>query len=289
MRRTGSCMALLALLLGPAAAGTALAQVADPAPTAPVTLPLDAGAGSGAGAGATASPRIESRMTLGLGASVGPSYFGSDDYEVGPWGTVRFDYIRLPGGLSWGSASSIGVREGFGLRGSVRYIGSRSARDNSELRGLDRVDATYEVGLGIGYETRDWRAFTDVRYGFGGHEAVVGEIGADAIYHPTEQLTLNIGPRLDFGTGSFMRTYFGVTEEESIASGLPAYTPSGGLTAVGFEVGARYAISDAWGVEGVATYDRLVQDAADSPITGLGSEDQFGFRLGVTRSISLGF
>ncbi len=284
MRQTGALISLLTALSGTLGAGMAAAQDAGAAPTAPVTVPLAVPATP-----AGTAPLIESRMTIGLGASVGPNYFGSDDYDIGPWGTVRFDYLRLPGGLSWGSANAIGVREGFGLRGSVRYIGSRTGRDSSELRGLDNVDASYEVGLGIGYETRDWRAFTDVRYGFGGHESVVGEIGADAIYHPTETLTLNIGPRLDFGTGSFMRTYFGVTEEESIASGLSEFNPSGGLTAIGLEVGARYAISDAWGVEGVAAYDRLVDDAADSPITALGSEDQFYFRLGVTRSISLGF
>jgi outer membrane scaffolding protein for murein synthesis (MipA/OmpV family) len=230
---------------------------------------------------------VETRMTVGLGASVGPSYFGSDDYELGPWGTVRFDYLRLPGGLSWGSAQAIGVREGFGLRGAVRYIGSRDGRD--ELQGLDDVDPTLEIGLGIGYETRDWRAFTDVRYGFGGHEAWVAEVGADAIYQPIEGLIVNAGPRLEFGTQGFMETYFGITDEESIASGLPAYSPGGGLTAVGFELGARYAFTDAWGIEGAATYDRLMNDAADSPITELGSADQFGFRLGITRTISLGF
>jgi outer membrane scaffolding protein for murein synthesis (MipA/OmpV family) len=229
------------------------------------------------------------RVTVGLGASVGPNYFGSDDYDVGPWGTVRFDYVRLPGGLSWGSGAAVGVREGFGLRGSVRYVGSRKASDNPELHGLDNVDAAFELGFGVGYETRDWRAFTDVRYGFGGHDSWVLEAGADAIFHPADSLIVNVGPRLDFGGGPFMRTYFGVTADESVASGLNEFRPSGGLTAVGFEVGARYAVTDAWGIEGVATYDRLVEDAAESPITAMGSPDQFGFRLGVTRSISLGF
>lgn len=242
---------------------------------------------AGPGAAQDAGRLIDTRMTVGLGATVGPSYFGSDDYKLGPWGTVRFDYLRLPGGLSWGSAGAVGVREGFGLRGALRYIGSRDGR--GELQGLDDVDATVEIGLGIGYETRDWRAFTDVRYGFGGHGAWVAEVGADAIYRPTEQLVVNMGPRLEFGTQEFMQTYFGVTDQESAASGLPAYSPRGGLTAVGFEVGARYAFTDAWGIEGAATYDRLVNDAADSPITGLGSADQFGFRLGITRTISLGF
>jgi outer membrane protein len=238
---------------------------------------------------AVAQDRPAARVTVGLGASVGPNYFGSDDYDIGPWGTVRFDYVRLPGGLSWGSAQTIGVREGFGLRGSFRYVGSRKGSDNPELRGLDTVDATMELGFGIGYEARDWRAFTDVRYGIGGHDSFVFEAGADAIFRPMDSLIVNIGPRLDFGGGPFMRTYFGVTEQESLDSGLPEYRPSGGLTAVGMEIGAQYAFTDAWGIEGVATYDRLVEDAADSPITALGSPDQFGFRLGITRSISLGF
>jgi len=238
---------------------------------------------------ASAQDTPSARLTLGLGASVGPNYFGSDDYDVGPWGTVRFDYVRLPGGLTWGSAQAIGVREGFGLRGSARYVGSRKGSDNPELRGLDTVDAALELGFGVGYEARDWRAFTDVRYGFGGHDSFVFEAGADAIFHPMDSLIVNVGPRLDFGGGPFMRTYFGVSEQESVASGLPEYRPSGGLTAVGFEVGAHYAFTDAWGIEGIATYDRLVDDAADSPITALGSEDQYGFRLGITRSISLGF
>jgi len=232
---------------------------------------------------------VSTRMTVGLGASVGPSYFGADDYEVGPWGTVRFDYLRLPGGLSWGSANTIGVREGFGLRGSFRYIGSRDASDRRELTGLDDVDASYEFGAGLGYETRDWRAFTDLRFGFGGHNSWVAEAGADAIFHPLDSVIVNVGPRLDFAGGSFMRTYFGVTEEESISSGLDKFTPGSGLSSVGMELGARYAFSDKWGIEGVATYDRLVDEAADSPVTELGSADQFGFRLGVTRSISLGF
>ncbi len=240
-------------------------------------------------AAAAADNLVDARVTIGAGASIGPSYFGSDDYDVGPWGTIRFDYLRLPGGLSWGSGQAIGEREGFGLRGSASYIGSRRDRDHSELRGLDNVDATLELGLGVGYEARDWRAFTDVRYGFGGHETFVAVAGADAIFRPTESLILNVGPRADFGTGDFMRTYFGVTADEAATSGLREFRPSGGLTSVGFEVGAHYSISNAWGIEGVATYDRLVEDAADSPITGLGSEDQFGFRLGVTRSLSLGF
>jgi outer membrane protein len=55
------------------------------------------------------------------------------------------------------------------------------------------------------------------------------------------------------------------------------------------EVRARYLFNRRWGVEGVATYNRLLNDAGDSPITEAGSPDQYEFRLGITRRISLDF
>ena len=36
-------------------------------------------------------------------------------------------------------------------------------------------------------------------------------------------------------------------------------------------LGARYLFNERWGVEGSASWDRLLNDAADSPITEQGS------------------
>ena len=228
-------------------------------------------------------------LTLRAGVQVSPAYLGSDDYEVGPDLAARLDYIRFPGGFEFGSGRTVGFRQGWGLRGSARYLGERDADEHDVINGLDDVDWSFELGLGVGYEQRNWRAFTDVRYGFVGHNAWVGEIGADAIAYPVEGLTLTAGPRFQFGTDSFAQTYFGVSPEESAASGLEPFDASGGLLATGVEIGARYLFNERWGVEGAATYDRLVGDAADSPITEQGSPDQYGFRVGITRRISLDF
>jgi outer membrane scaffolding protein for murein synthesis (MipA/OmpV family) len=128
-----------------------------------------------------------------------------------------------------------------------------------------------------------------VRYGVIGHNAWVGEVGADGIAYPMEGLTVTLGPRLSFGTDNFAQTYFGVSGPESAASGLPEYSASGGLLGAGMELGARYRFNERWGVEGAATWNRLVNDAADSPVTKTGSADQYEVRLGITRSISLDF
>jgi outer membrane scaffolding protein for murein synthesis (MipA/OmpV family) len=128
-----------------------------------------------------------------------------------------------------------------------------------------------------------------VRYGFIGHNAWTGDIGADGIAYPMDGLTLTLGPRLGFGDNRFADTYFGISETESERSGLEAYDAKGGLLSAGVELGARYLFNDRWGVEGGASWGRLLNDAADSPITEEGSADQYRVRLGITRSISLDF
>lgn len=242
---------------------------------------------TGAPAARVADPDVV--MTLRGGVQVGPAYFGSDEYEVGPDIGFRFDYLRLPGGFEFGSNRTVGFVSGFGLRGSVRYIGERDSSDYDEIDGLDDVDASLEAGLGLGYEQRNYRAFVDLRYGVIGHNAFAGEIGADAIAYPLEGLTVTAGPRLHFGDSRFADTYFGVSPDEAAASGLAAYDADAGLLGAGVELGARYLINDNWGVEGVATWDRLTDTAADSPITVQGSEDQYSVRIGLTRRISLDF
>lgn len=236
------------------------------------------------------APRSTPRLvfTLRGGASVAPAYFGSDEYEVGPDLGFSLGYARL-GGFEFGSPDPAYEKRGLHLRGSFRYISARSADDYPELSGLNDVDAAVELGLGLGYTQRNYELFGDVRYGVVGHESFVGELGADLRLHPSERLTLTMGPRVFLGSSKYADTYFGVSAGESLASGLPAYDASGGVLSAGVEIGATYQINDRWGVEGAVNYDRLMNDAADSPITQQGSEDQLRMRIGVTRRFTLNF
>ena len=278
-----------AIVCGQAAVAQAPGGAARPVPAEPsVPLPPPANTKPGllAAGGALDSGTPDIVMTLRAGVQVSPSYYGSDEYKLGPVVAARFDYVRFPGGFEYGSSRTVGFRTGWGVQGSFRYIGER---DKDAIEGLDDIPWSAEAGLGLGYEQRNWRAFADVRYGFVGHNTWVGELGADAIAYPIEGLTLTAGPRFQFGTDTFAETYFGVSSEESTASGLETYDASGGLLATGVEIGARYLFNERWGVEGAIGYDRLVNDAADSPITSTGSPDQYSARIGITRRISLDF
>lgn len=236
------------------------------------------------GQSATAQERLFS-FSLTAGASVEPSYFGSDSYSVSPTGKPGFTGLRLDG-LELGDLDGPWLfPPGTSIRGSFRYITERDGKD--ELAGLDDVDGSLEVGIRLYHTAEFWQVYAETRYGVIGHEALAGEIGANAIYRGKSGFVLNAGPRAEFGNARFLRTYFGITPTESARSGLAAYRPDGGIYSIGFEIGAYQPLNDDWGISGSLRYDRLQDEAADSAIVQQGSRDQLTATIGVTRHFNL--
>jgi outer membrane scaffolding protein for murein synthesis (MipA/OmpV family) len=62
------------------------------------------------------------------------------------------------------------------------------------------------------------------------------------------------------------RAYYGVTAAEGAANNLPAYTPSGGLQGAGVIAFMLTPIGRNLGAGVMANYERIIGDAADSPI-----------------------
>ncbi|MFQ6553152.1 MipA/OmpV family protein [Aestuariibius insulae] len=240
-----------------------------------------------AGAFAQSSPDTGAgvEFSFGAGVQVRPEYFGSDEYETQPDFKLSLEEVRFGNGRSFGGDPA----DGLSFRGSFRSIGERDSDDFGELDGLDDIDRALELGFGIVYTQPGYEVFADLRQGFGGHESLVGEVGADAILRPTDQLSMSVGPRVFFGSDDYAETYFGITEEEAAASDFDAFDPEGGALSAGLEVGVSYRFNDRWSVDGAVAYDRYLGDAADSPIMEEGSEDQYTARVGLVRTFSFGF
>lgn len=264
----------LAILLAPAAAHAGNLEEPATAP-APVAVTPQA-------------PGNEVAFTLKAGVQAVPEYFGSEDYTVGPDLGVSQGYLNF-GGSEFGKADPRATSEGLGFYGSFRYVPERSSDDYEELEGLEDVDAALELGGGLSYATSNTKTFADLRYGVTGHESLVAEVGADAVVRPSEGLTVRAGPRVLLGSDDYAQTYFGVSDEEAVASDFSAYEAGGGALSAGVEVGATYWFNDSWGVDGSARYDRFVGDAEESPIVEQGSKDQYSVSIGVTRRVSFGF
>ena len=215
----------------------------------------------------------------GIGASYGPGYMGADENKTDPWFILR--------NVTLGQGGD--EKQGFSLIPSLNYIGKRDAGDFDDLDGMKDISRAYEVGLKLSYVSGPFTSYTHVRQGFGGHHGIVGEIGTRYRQDVNERFTFWAGAELKGGDSKFTDTYFGVSEQESARSGIEAFDAEGGLTSAGVEVTARYLFNDRWGVEGEASWERLLNDAADSPITRNGDDDQYSLSVGLTRRISLDF
>ena len=269
-----TAIAATVLLAGSAIAARAADVVgpyeANPAPAAPATV--DYGG-------------ADFVFELGVSGLVSPEYDGSDQYMVTPQPIFSVEYLNLPGIGSFGGPEGLG----FSFGPSFGYIAERNASDYHGLSGLDDVDATYEAGIKLGYEWQNAEVYGAVRYAFGGADGFVGNVGANLIARPTERLTLKAGPTASFASSDYMDAYFGVTPAESANTGfrLGAYDPSGGFKSVGVAATARYEIFTDWFVNADASYDRLIGDAADSPIVKAGDENQYTFSLGISKRFSV--
>ncbi|MEX6506192.1 MipA/OmpV family protein [Jiella sp. M17.18] len=222
---------------------------------------------------------------LGVEGIVQPEYLGSKDYQIAPSALFSVEYVNLPGIGSFGGPDGLG----FSIGPSFKYQPKRDSSDYSSLRGLDDVDASYELGIKASYEWEYAEVSGNVRYALGGADGFVGEFGASAIARPTEALTLKFGPTVSLASSDYMDTYFGVTPRESANTGgrLDAYSPSGGFKSVGLAASARYEVFKDYFITADATYDRLVGDAADSPIVKAGDKNQYYFGLGISKRFSL--
>lgn len=223
---------------------------------------------------------------IGFGARVRPQYFGAEDYGIGPRGRGSLEALTFSP-ISRGEPGVARDTEGFGFRGAFRLVSGRSASDFSDLAGLEDVPFSVELGLGLGYETENARLFADARYGVIGHGAWVGEIGGDAIYRPSDRLTISAGPRLFFGSDDYANTYFGVTAAEAGASAFNAFDASGGLLSAGFEVQVDQRLNDDWSVRGELEVSRFINDAGSSPITQ--EADHAILSVTLARRFSFGF
>jgi len=224
-------------------------------------------------------------FSLGVAGVAGPEYFGSDNFETAIVPTLNFGAIR------WGALEAgNGVRgvpdNGMSLRGAFRLLGDRSIEESPELVGLEDIDIALELGLGLTYQQTNWMAFGEIRKGVLGHSAVTGTLGADLILRLSDRWNFAIGPRVNFGDDEFANDYFGVSTP---TANFAAFNATGGALSGGLLMTASYYLDDNWSLDGALSYEKLLGDAADSPITMRGSEGQWRIGLGLSRVFNLNF
>lgn len=172
--------------------------------------------------------------------------------------------------------------DGFAIGPAVSNIRKRKSGDVGGA--LPSVGFTVEVGgFAQAWITPALRVRVEARKGLSGHGGWVGDVGADYVARRGDDWLFSIGPRVSLGDGKYSRAYFGVSPADAVPSGLPAFDPKGGVQSVGLTAGYLRQLSRHWGVAAFARYDRLVGDAASSPVTrAYGSRGQPAFGLALS-------
>lgn len=225
------------------------------------------------------------RTRVGIGVQLVPSYPGSDEVSIRP----LFDLARTRGDRPYefeapdeGIGFPVIRSGGFAFGPAFGFEGKREAEDAGAA--LPEVDFTFEVGGFVQYSFSDnVRARIEVRQGIGGHEGLIGTAGVDYVARGGNDWQFSIGPRVTFADDNYQDAYFSVSPQAAITSGLPAYAAKGGVQSAGAVIGFIQQLSPRWGVYSYAKYDRLVGNAADSPIVRqYGSRDQLSGGLAIT-------
>lgn len=98
-------------------------------------------------------------------------------------------------------------------------------------------------------------------------DGLVGRVEMDYRWSFLDRkLNIQAGPEIDFGDSPYERTWFGVTPSQSVASGLPVFSPRGGIKDTGAHVSLTYVCSRHLLLRMFADCRRLCGDTADSPI-----------------------
>jgi outer membrane protein len=260
--------------------GRALAQTAFTLPAPPFDLPL--------------LPPVSGGWTVMIGAegTYLPDFEGA---KAGRFSPVPIFSIRRAGSAdqfrSPRDNASIALIDFGDLRAGPagKFVTSRKASNYSELNGLGDVGAAFELGGFIEYFPVDWfRLRNETRQGFGGHHGVVSDFSADFIVPVTRALTISAGPRFTWESTKATAPYFGIDAVQAMASGLAQFDAKGGAHSAGAGVQVKYRINPQWEVHSYVEYERLLGDAANSPlVTARGSVNQTTVGVGASYSFDV--
>lgn len=231
------------------------------------------------------------QLALGAGALYRPDHSGSDDYEVQPFPFVMLRYAR--GGYAFELSGPDAVLDvsrhpGLVFGPVLHYRMGREDVSDPVVRKLPELDDAVEAGvrLAYGHDLAGGRLLAGVDYLADVSGAHHGQsVQASLAYDRPVSARLALGVRgaVTYADRDFMRSYYGIDGGPGL-SGLPGYAPGAGLQ--GAEAGAtlRWSVDDRWSLVGSVTYERLLDEAAGSPIVrSRGSRNQTSLALGAVR------
>jgi len=205
------------------------------------------------------------QVVVGGGAMYAPKFEGSKDYEVlpVPFISATFgDFVQIdPRGV----LVDLYQADKFTISAKGGYELGRDEKDSDHLEGLGDVDAGGVLGGVVSYELGPMEFKAGIDKTIGGSEGLTGTFGAE-ISHTWERFIFSAGVSTTWADKKHMKSYFGVTADQSARSGLDVYEAGAGFKRVDLSASVTYMASENWFVRGEAELGILLGDAKDSPV-----------------------
>lgn len=223
-------------------------------------------------------------LSVGVGPSYRPDYFGSDDYEWRPDPEVYVKFRNFVFLDNDGADIALFGFSGFAFGPSLRLVGDRDESDNPALTGLGDIDHTFEVGGFAATKFMDRLLFrAKIRKGVvGGHDGLSVDAAATMLLFRLGRVSTSVSGQATWIDNSYADTFFSVTPAQSVASGLPVYDAQAGMRDMGGSFNAYINVGKRWSVNPYVSYRYIFDEYGDAPIVEqFGSRNQFiaGFHL----------
>lgn len=217
---------------------------------------------------------------IGLVASYGPEYLGAGRYGSGltPAGFLRWGRFSISGAGGFTTRRRGDVDRGLSARLvehdrwrvslGLRLDNGRSEQDSAAFAGMGDIDRTVRARLSLRYAVDEaWSlgasTSVDLLGQGGGWSAELG-VGRDWRFGPVDRLQLRAD--LSFAGRRHLGTWYGVSAEQSAATGYPVYTPGSGLRDIGVALTWRHDFGPRWSSFFSVKAGQVLGPVADSPL-----------------------
>ncbi|MAD77453.1 MAG: structural protein MipA [Rheinheimera sp.] len=219
---------------------------------------------------------------LGLGVEYETAYEGSDEFgvEIQPAGAVQW---RSGDNVFFFAGEALGWR---GLRSDTwlleALVGFDEGREESDSDD-GRLDGLGNIEEGFQFVLQARRALADDwRYWLVGRAVATdeGNLGLFGIGRRFGDKNDGSGHEINavvvFHDSKFANKGFGITAEQSAASGLNQTSLSGGLRSFGLDYNYRHIVNNNWQIFAEALYEHYSSDVRSSPIARSSYEAEIG-------------
>ncbi|MGS0741659.1 MipA/OmpV family protein [Glaciimonas sp. GG7] len=215
-------------------------------------------------------------FVVSVGGGLVTRYSGSDQRQF--FGGLSLDYAMQNGfyastsrGIGYGNtigafhySTALGYRSGRAEKNANAY----SKNGSTKLRGMGDISGSVTTLLTAGYMVDNWLDLTVIaeiplsqrQNGSSYHFNARGKVFSDSSNSVTLGVTASVAD------SKYAQTYYGVTAQQSAASGYAAYKPKAGLYESRADLTWTHQFNPRWSVDTTVGVVSLTRDVGKSPI-----------------------